>query len=1105
MSVEITLEKFKHVSNLHLSARRQTDWNPYLSICLIVRNCERTLPGGLQACFESIKERAPDAEIVVVDTLSSDDTAKVSKQFADVYVEYKGPRGDWTYAMDWFDDAATSRQLSFELASGKWRMWIDADDILPGPEETQRLLEVNGRLEPKRAGVNKLDAPKKTSLEDLLKHVEKVRPQISCVWAPYLYRSDDSGRALRWQERERIIKWDDNWRWSEQAHEILVPINPRKAGETVYFEHLLFVHKKLFTNEDEMYSIRRHWNVILKKYEAGEITTRNCRYLAAYASIMNPQRHEEFLNAGYKAAVLPLERHNALLEYGNYQAGRGFYQDALEHYAAATASRPDLPDAWLAGGKLALESEDYIRAIDWLRKAVNMDPNYVDSFVNPRDHVVAVPVLLAQALEKLAKQQIKVGMHKEAEDCLKEAWNICFNLSKNSIIGPDLQESQLLANRMKNTYESQKTARAIHDQWDFLRRNDETIKASRILKAIPHTLEDHPLIVAIENWTKALDKHLTDAKAYNDFYVNLETSTDSIPTTAFDANWLTPEGCLSRAKFLIDWIRTNRGDKPTTILEIGSYDGIIGVPVLTACPNVRYVAVDAQQVALDRFECYAKEKVPDGTARLTTICQHFLEAGAFIPEPGTSLAKRNPWADIVVAFEIFEHVPNPVAFAFALRAHIKPDGRLFVSTPAGAYDNGSPEDSEIRDPRGHVRAMTARDVVGALRKSGADVEELVCQHMSFELGNTFVAMAKDAIPKGTPIAFAVPSALWDWNSRLVHNTGIGASEETIVYLAAELAKTKAVEVYGPVPEAEVHKGVAYWPREQFRYVKSDTKIVVSRAPLFGAQLDKVAGATLSKVLWLQDAYYEGFDAEVASAYEKIVVLTNWHREAMREFHDVPFDKMVCINNFLLKEHFEIAKSKRPERLPHHFIYASSPDRGLIPLLELWPKILSLWPDATLAIFYGWEGCKKLAHASPEWIKTYRKIRDAYDRLKHQKGIIEVGRINHPNLALEFMRASAWLYPCRTFHEAGCLTAIKAKAAGAVPVTTPRGALIESAASEWTQFIAEDLPDFEDCFIEGVKKAVETCDSDRVTMAKEAIEQHSLEARMPAWLSVLKKA
>jgi hypothetical protein len=46
-------------------------------------------------------------------------------------------------------------------------------------------------------------------------------------------------------------------------------------------------------------------------------------------------------------------------------------------------------------------------------------------------------------------------------------------------------------------------------------------------------------------------------------------------------------------------------------------------------------------------------------------------------------------------------------------------------------------------------------------------------------------------------------------------------------------------------------------------------------------------------------------------------------------------------------------SVMPKRNPYQLIYASSYDRGLDNLLNLWPKIKAQVPQASLKIFYGW--------------------------------------------------------------------------------------------------------------------------------------------------------
>jgi glycosyltransferase involved in cell wall biosynthesis len=186
------------------------------------------------------------------------------------------------------------------------------------------------------------------------------------------------------------------------------------------------------------------------------------------------------------------------------------------------------------------------------------------------------------------------------------------------------------------------------------------------------------------------------------------------------------------------------------------------------------------------------------------------------------------------------------------------------------------------------------------------------------------------------------------------------------------------------------------------------------------------------------------------------------------------------------------------------------------LLRIWPRILEKWPDATLDIFYGWEGCMVLGGiGSPSWVRHYRAARTGYMELRRQKGVNERGRVNHEQLAREFQRASAWLYPT-AFAETGCLTAAKARAAGCVPVTTPYAGLAETGDCPETVWV--DMPGvgvvedptgdpaafeaYAARFVEGVVRAVETSEAARSRMSEEAIAKFDLEAVLPHWIEVI---
>jgi glycosyltransferase involved in cell wall biosynthesis len=120
--------------------------------------------------------------------------------------------------------------------------------------------------------------------------------------------------------------------------------------------------------------------------------------------------------------------------------------------------------------------------------------------------------------------------------------------------------------------------------------------------------------------------------------------------------------------------------------------------------------------------------------------------------------------------------------------------------------------------------------------------------------------------------------------------------------------------------------------------------------------------------------------------------------------------------------------------PYRFFYSSSPDRGLHHLLRLWPRVLERWPGSTLHIAYGAERwinqCKWLHNMQAE-MALYIE-----NNLK-QPGVHYLGKIGQVDLAKLQKSCHALLYTCDTLQptETGCITAIEAMAAGAVPILT----------------------------------------------------------------------
>ncbi|MBP6479850.1 MAG: methyltransferase domain-containing protein [Pseudomonadales bacterium] len=1171
--------------------KRLTSAPPTLSVALIVRNAAATLEPALQ----SIRARVPDAEIVVVDTMSSDfavgidvvrdgelltangdgvyegvkrtddvafqvavepETVRIAKKYADVFQEYAGPNGTWNRQMYAFDDAAAARQRSFELCNGQWVMWMDADDVLPEPEEVERLLKLNGRWQPPAAKV--VGKGELVRLDELLAKVAEEQPDLEGFYAPYLYRADENGQAITWQARERIVKNNGQWHWQRKAHEVLVPKNPELHRRMATLAHLLFVHKKQFTQNDVLYSMQRHHAVLMKDYDAGVRDFQDLLYLENYAGVLAPDRRIEFIEAAQKVAFTTVDRSRVAIRKANYAAENGFYFDAVEALHGAVAVCPEFPDSYFALGALYEKNEQWGSALEWYARGVAVPASHPMSDVPPKEHLVAYRVRASLAARAYSKVLTTMGQHALALEAAETACFHALGALNEPCIGTDKPEAACYVGAAENERDALKVVQSLQQQWKYLVANDETQKALGLLETVPHTLVHHPLVVELEVWARGMKKHLTDAKAYGQFYEDIGTDIVSCESG------LTPEGALPRVQWLIGRLKAMQAKlgRPLRVLEMGPFDGITCLPVMRALPDVHYTAIEAKLTALQTL----RERVAEYGATSQFVGYHGMDPSkVFAPGgPGytSDVALHGARFDAVILFEVLEHVQRPVETLADLLSLTLGTGAFFISTPWGAFDRGHHPPN--RDPRGHVRALMPKDLIELVQKQTMGrVVELGGAHAPGNYGDTMHAQVGWSSVPTTDIRrdgvhhqgvnFVVPSALWPWNASHVLQTGIGASEETIVFLARELAgiepsrglaKDKRVmlaerlgwaagkgtwaagddsaaraplhqlaTVYGPLPKVEglvleeVNAGVAYLQHEALRHADPKQPLVVSRAPSYGAAVQKMFGDDKPPmVLWLQDAWYQDLNATTAADYRKVVVLSEWHKRQMHALCGVPLKQMEVIPNFLLPEHFEGFYDGTVKKQPHRFVYASSPDRGLVRLLRMWPQIREVYADAELHIFYGWEGCMKLGAGNPAWIARYRPIREEFLKLRRQPGIIERGRVNHETIAREMVMSDAWLYPT-DFDETFCSNAIKARAAGCVPVTTPRAALMETANCAETVYVPEeqtaaDWAEYVERYVAAVQDACDTSAADRAAMSVQAIQQYNVTAVADRWRTLL---
>jgi glycosyltransferase involved in cell wall biosynthesis len=261
---------------------------------------------------------------------------------------------------------------------------------------------------------------------------------------------------------------------------------------------------------------------------------------------------------------------------------------------------------------------------------------------------------------------------------------------------------------------------------------------------------------------------------------------------------------------------------------------------------------------------------------------------------------------------------------------------------------------------------------------------------------------------------------WGWDSL---ETGIGGSEEAVILLSRELVREGwHVEVYAFPGREQIGTdpyGVVWTP-----YYAFDPERPVDVFVGWRQYMQPCPSTAALRVLWLHDTVVkEYFTEDMVAGWDVIFTVSAQHAEGLPD-HALP--KLVVSANGLSSDFFADGPNH-----PHEFIYASSPDRGLLPLLREWPKIKAALPDATLDVFYGFTQ-NFMAEASRN--TELRKLKDDIVRLLEQPGVFMHGMVGQRELAHAFARCGFWLYPT-AWAETSCITAQKAQAMGCIPITS----------------------------------------------------------------------
>lgn len=323
-------------------------------------------------------------------------------------------------------------------------------------------------------------------------------------------------------------------------------------------------------------------------------------------------------------------------------------------------------------------------------------------------------------------------------------------------------------------------------------------------------------------------------------------------------------------------------------------------------------------------------------------------------------------------------------------------------------------------------------------------------------------------PEKSVVFFTGSSVEEEWGPWSL-GEGIGGSEEAVIRLSNRLVEQGyTVTVYAcPGAGAGVHNGVEwrnYWEidlRDKFDV------FIGWRSPwTFDATIN-----ARKKYLWMHDVMEkEEFTQERLDNLDKVMVLSQYHRNL---YPDVPDDKIMISANGIDVDEFEqideLVQEGELTRDPYRMIYQSSHVRGLEHLYDIWPDIKKEVSEAKLRIMYGWDSYIAVNKDNPERMEWMEHMKN---REKELEDVEDLGKVSHPQVMNEIAKAGIWAYPCH-FPEVSCITAMKAQAGGAIPVTTNYAALEETVqhgekVSVSEEFTHQDVDNYKQALISWLK-------------------------------------
>lgn len=313
------------------------------------------------------------------------------------------------------------------------------------------------------------------------------------------------------------------------------------------------------------------------------------------------------------------------------------------------------------------------------------------------------------------------------------------------------------------------------------------------------------------------------------------------------------------------------------------------------------------------------------------------------------------------------------------------------------------------------------------------------------------------------LCFVADGGFESWTGSDILVKGVGGSETYIIEMTRHIqtgGHYKVIVFCKTLNEDHtVFEDVEYIHLSKFHHFVKNTVVDTCIISRFSEYIPlAIRGQSKNIYLVLHDLGPSGLVIPIHPKLKRIFCLSEWHVEyflkSFPQFKDitVPFYYGIDTNKFNneLEINSETSSNSNIQmniyesvpKVPNKFIYSSFPNRGLYQLLQMWPRIVSRYPDASLHIYSDING-KWVNSVAIELMAKIRTLLEQYYQAEINGGlrqnIVYHGWVSKSELASAWLNSQYWFYPC-TFMETFCLTAVEAALSKTLAISNGLAAL-----------------------------------------------------------------